>query len=500
MKFARQYASKLAGNVVSLVAGMVVLGLVPRTLGPESYGRYEFLTSFFLQVKGYFDAGTSTCFYTRLSQRPGDAGLVVFYRKWFLSASLLMIGGATLLAGTSLGERVWPGEGPMLVGLAACFAVITWWLDITRKMVDAWHLTVRGEMLYASARVVAVSALAATIWLFGLRLEGYFLYQIAALLLAVALLTHLLKRRALAPAGTPPAQPQRAYAREFWDYSHPLLAYASVCTLGVLVDRWVLQTQAGATEQGYFGLAYQVGAVCFLFTSAMTQLLSREFAVAWDLKDMGRMAAMFRRAIPMSYTMAAYFSVFIACHAADVVWLLGGSAWEQGSLVMAVLTLYPMHQTYGQLSGSVYYATGQTRLYRNIGIVGTLTGLPLMLWLVLPTESGGMGLGAAGLSLQIVLTQFIFVNVGLWFNVRLMSLNFWKFFAHQLIVPTTLLLCSFASSTSTSTFAMSRLARLILDGFVYTALVAVVILLVPQLIGLQRGEIGAILRKVPGAK
>lgn len=494
MKFARQYAAKLSGNVVSLLAGLVVLGMVPRALGPESYGRYEFLTSFFLQVKSYFDTGTSNCFYTRLSQRPDDAGLVAFYRRLLLFASLSMIGGAVLLAGTSAGNFLWAGEGRLLVGLAAGYAAVTWWLDTTRKMVDAWHLTVRGEVLFAISRIVAVVILVATISIWGLQLEGYFVYQIGALLLAVAVLSHLLTKRPPHPAVETATQPVGTYAREFWAYSHPLLAYASVSVLGVLVDRWVLQTQAGAAEQGFFGLAYQVGAVCFLFTGAMTQLISREFAVAWNLKDMERMRGLFRRSIPMFYALAAYFSVFIACHAADAVWLLGGSAWDQGALTMAVMTLYPMHQTYGQLSGSVYYATGHTRLYRNIGITGTLAGLPLMLWLVLPVESGGMGLGAAGLSLQIVITQFLFVNIGLWFNVRLMSLSFWKFFAHQLVVPATFLLCVIASSALTSALVLPRLARFLLDGFVYSVFVAAAVLLIPRLAGLQRGELGVMVR------
>ena len=235
--------------------------------------------------------------------------------------------------------------------------------------------------------------------------------------------------------------------------------------------------------------------MCFLFTSAMTQLLTREFAVAWDQQNMERMRSMFRRIIPMLYAVAAYFSVFIACYAGDVVWLLGGQAWEQGALAMSIMVLYPMHQTYGQLSGSVYYATGKTRLYRNIGITGMLAGLPVMLWLVMPVESGGLGLGAVGLVLKMVVSQFVLVNVGLWFNTRLLSLNFWKLFAHQLIVPTAFLLCVYASSTLISFMELSRVVHFLLAGMGYTLLVAMLILLIPQLVGLQRGEVIATVRK-----
>lgn len=477
------------------LTGLVTLSLVPRTLGPEAFGRYEFLTNFFLQVKGFFDMGTSTCFYTRLSQRQGDVGLVSFYHKLLFAASVLMIGGALLLACTPLGDQLWVGEGALLVGLAASYAAVTWWLDTARKIVDARHLTVRGEMLYAFSRIGAALILIAIVFGWSLRIEGYFIYQIATLLLTIVLLTHLLNKREVQLADKIPPQPASNYIREFWDYSHPLIAYAGVGVLVGIADRWILQAYAGAIEQGFFGLAYQVAVMCFLFTSAMTQLLTREFAVAWDQQNMERMRSMFRRIIPMLYAVAAYFSVFIACYAGDVVWLLGGQAWEQGALAMSIMVLYPMHQTYGQLSGSVYYATGKTRLYRNIGITGMLAGLPVMLWLVMPTESGGLGLGAVGLVLKMVVSQFILVNIGLWFNTRLLSLSFWKLLAHQLIVPATFLLCVFASSALVSFLKLPRTGHFLLAGMGYTLLVAMMILLIPQLAGLQRGEAVATIRK-----
>ena len=214
------------------LTGLVTLSLVPRTLGPEAFGRYEFLTNFFLQVKGFFDMGTSTCFYTRLSQRQGDVGLVSFYHKLLFAASVLMIGGALLLACTPLGDQLWVGEGALLVGLAASYAAVTWWLDTARKIVDARHLTVRGEMLYAFSRIGAALILIAIVFGWSLRIEGYFIYQIATLLLTIVLLTHLLNKREVQPADKIPPQPASTYIREFWDYSHPLIAYAGV---GVLV-------------------------------------------------------------------------------------------------------------------------------------------------------------------------------------------------------------------------------------------------------------------------
>ena len=228
----------------------------------------------------------------------------------------------------------------------------------------------------------------------------------------------------------------------------------------------------------------------------MTQLLTREFATAWGEQDLARMRAMFRRVIPMLYAVAAYFSVFVACHAEDVVRLFGGKGWEPGMAAMAIMVLYPMHQTYGQLSGSVFYATGQTGLYRNIGIAGAVAGLPLMYWLLASVDNGGLGLGAVGLALKTVVLQFVMVNVQLWFNTRLLALGFWKFVAHQLIVPAAFLACVLASTALVSPLGLPWLWQFLLAGAGYTALAAGMILLAPRLAGLERGEIGAMLRGI----
>ncbi|MDD2914598.1 MAG: lipopolysaccharide biosynthesis protein [Gallionella sp.] len=498
MTLARQYLAKLTTNIVVLLAGLVTLTLVPRTLGPEAFGRYEFLTNFFLQLKGFLDMGTSSCFYARLSQRQGDTGLVTFYRRFLFVASALIIGGTLLFADTSVGYWLWVGEDARLIVLAACCAVIVWWLDTTRKMVDAWNLTVRGEKLYAYSRLAATLMLVVMVWAWGLQLEEYFAYQIVTSLLTLAVLTHLLIKRPRTTQAILTPQPTRAYMQEFWSYSHPLIVSAAAGVLIGLADRWILQTQAGTIEQGFFGLAFQVSAVCFMFTSAMTQILTREFAVAWDQQNMERMRFMFRRIVPLLYAVAAYFSVFTSYHSEDVIWLLGGHAWENGALAMSIMALYPMHQTYGQLSGSVFYASGQTRLYRNINIGGMLAGLPVMLWLVMPVTSGGLGLGAVGLALKMVILLPIVVNVQLWFNARLLSLNFWKFLAHQLFVPVTFLLCALASSELVSLLNLPRIGQFLLAGICYSSFVAMMIMLIPQLVGLQKGEVGNFLRKTLG--
>jgi len=75
----KRYFAKLSTNLIGLGIGLITQAVIPRGLGPKAYGDFSFLSSFFIRVVGFLDMGTSIGFYTKLSQRQQDFGLVSFY-------------------------------------------------------------------------------------------------------------------------------------------------------------------------------------------------------------------------------------------------------------------------------------------------------------------------------------------------------------------------------------------------------------------------------------
>jgi len=490
-----RFVAKLGANLAALVVQAATLLIAARFLGPTSFGRFEFLANFFQQTTSLLDTGTSAAFYSKLSQHPEDRGRVVFYGRFVVALSTLLLLAATMLAASPLGASLWAGEPVSMVVLAATLGCLVWWAQVVRKMVDAYGLTVRGEFMYALIRLTAVGVLAAVAFTGFLGLEIYFVYQIAIPAVAIIAWYAFVLREPLRAATAD--EGSRAYAREFWDYCHPLLTYAVIGAAAGLAERWLLQTVSGAAEQAFYGLAYQVGAVCFVFTSALTQLLTREYAIAWSIADRSRMASLFARTLPSMYALTTYFSVFVALHAGEVVRLVGGHEYAGAVMPMAILALYPIHQTYGQLSGAVFYATGQTRLYRNIGIAMMVLGLLLAAWLILPADDGGQGLGATGLAVKMVLIQFVAVNVQLWFNARLLGLSFTGLLAHQASVVLVFAACAWAAAGFAGMASeLDWMASFLLSGFLYTLAVASLCWLFPSLGGQRREDLRALLRRL----
>ena len=54
-----------------------------------------------------------------------------------------------------------------------------------------------------------------------------------------------------------------------------------VAVLAGFFDIWLLQKTSGSIQTAFYGLSYGIAANCFLFTSAMTPIITRKFRKAY---------------------------------------------------------------------------------------------------------------------------------------------------------------------------------------------------------------------------
>ena len=163
----------------------------------------------------------------------------------------------------------------------------------------------------------------------------------------------------------------------FLNYSTPLAFFTITGVVYNYFDRWVLQQFYGSQEQGYFTLASQLSTICFIATSSMTPLFNREFSIAHHEQNYPKLRVLFSNTIPQFYLGIALLTSFFFANAKEIIALVGGSQFQGANTALMVFILYPIHQTYGQLSGSALLAMGKTKLYRNIGILGMILSLPI---------------------------------------------------------------------------------------------------------------------------
>jgi len=115
----KRYLAKLVANLFGLAINLVTQAIIPRGLGPKAYGDFHFLSNFFNQVVGFLDMGTSIGFYTKLSQRQKDFGLVSFYLSFAVLVSVLVFVFVGFARVSGVYVTLWPDQMLFYIYLAA---------------------------------------------------------------------------------------------------------------------------------------------------------------------------------------------------------------------------------------------------------------------------------------------------------------------------------------------------------------------------------------------
>ncbi|MCG9900352.1 MAG: lipopolysaccharide biosynthesis protein [Hydrotalea sp.] len=496
-----RYLAKLGANFFSLTLTIVTIPLITRSLGPKKYGEFYFLYDFFYQLLPLFTFSTSIGFYTKLSQRQNDFGLISFYSRVILFAcgiiSVFILGSYLF----NLNKDIWLDQSIFFVSAAAGIALVNWINEALFQVMDANGLTIKSEITKISVKVAGLLVIILLIFFFTLDYSTFYVYQyFVSALLASILIFQIRKEQIYNKDSWRMSRTDLTfYIREFYSYSKPLFIYSMISAIVVVFDKWLLQRYGGGLEQGLFTLSYQIGAVCLLFTSAMTSLITREFSIAHGENQNEELIRLFRRYIPVLYSFVSFISCFIAINSDIVISIFAGDNYQAAYGTMFLMAFYPIHQTYGQLSGALFYASGRTKLYGRIGIFFMLLGIPITYLTIAGTSDYGFELGSKGLAIKMLLIQFLAVNVQLYFNAKYLKFKFWKYLMQQIICVFVLLGCSGISKMLTHVIISNNTYEFLIlscRGILYILMLVILLIWAPRMFGLFPNDLNMIKMKV----
>lgn len=480
----KRYSIKLFANIISALIGAVIVAIVPKALGPVAYGQFIYLQEFFIKIISFLDMGSSIAFFTKLSARHDRKELITFYFLYSLIIFLLISGFIFTLEQMEIVSFIIPEISVKYIYMGLFFGFFTWITQIFIKISDAYALTVSVELIKIGHKIISLLILLFFVYQFVFDLELFFYFHFIALFSFLLIIFRLfVKKKIFSILVFRPQNIEfKILTKEFVSYCHPLVIYSIIGLLAGLFDVWLLQSVAGSEQIGFYGLAYSLATMCFLFTSAMTPIITREFAKSYEQKDLEQMRRLFYRYIPMLYSISAFFAVFISIQSENVLMIFTDEKFKDAFLVLVVMSLYPMHQTYGQLSGGIFYATGQTKLMRNMAFFTQPLGMAISFGTIYILD-----LGAVGLAYKMILIQLIGVNIQLYFNAMFLKFDMKHFVWHQIysvvlfailaLIPT--LFISFDSS----------LVEFLVSGFLYTILVTICVYIFPEVFATSRAEI-----------
>jgi O-antigen/teichoic acid export membrane protein len=494
-----RFAVTLVANGLRTALSLLTWLIIARAMGANGYGDLTFLLGSFAAINLLLDLGTAHAFHTKVSARPRGAKFFLVYLAWTVGVqwglTALVIG---LVLPGPMFDRVWLGHDRVVVLLAltATFLMSQLWTMVS-QMGEALRRTVQiqtAAVIQAATHFALVAAAIRGGWLslvtvLWLTLLGY-------LAIIVALGPRLLKANiAHSRAAGAHAEEIGAIIREFAVFCRPLAVFGTIGVAYMFADRWLLQRFGGSRQQGLFSIGQQIATVSLLATTAIMDVFWKEIAEARERGDTARATVLYTAVRHALFFYTAWISCGVIPHVDEVLAWTVGADFAGAWLPLTIMLFYPIHQSLSLVQGTFAYASGKPTAYTRAGILTMVISIPITYLLLAPHDAAvpGLGLGAVGLSLKLVVLQIL--GVVLAAHVLVRDNEGWSHdYAYQVKVLASLVILGFATRwiVEAALIAVGLNAAPLAVGLaalLYTAACAAVVYYVPSAAGLTRAQI-----------
>jgi O-antigen/teichoic acid export membrane protein len=491
-----RYAATLAVQFIQLLASVATAGVVPRALGPASFGNLNFILNTASTIRGFLDPSTSQAFFTFSSQERRSGSLTKLYAVVLLVQIIIT---CFLIAAFSLFDRInllWPGQ---LVDQIVWVTILEWSIFITaslRQLGDSKGLTIHSQA------IILITAFINVAGLLGLNAFGYlnfytyiWLNLFTSLLIGAGLVYWLL----IVNKDITWVDTLRSHVREYlarwWRYASPLIVFEYYNPLVGYVSTYLLQRWYGSVEQGYFALSFKWSAIVLVFTSSALLIFWREIANAMSNGEYQRAGNVYLRFTHLLFFLSLMLCLWLSFSSRFLVNILVGDEYLKAVPVLMVMAYYPLAQTYGQINVAALKAVERTTQVRNLGVLFSIPDLLLNYFLLAAPNAPvpGLGLGAMGVALRMVVYSLLNLQVYEWTSHRIFGLNYFATLRSKFLVALALVVCALLAISGLGTL-LERQGTPILVVFGTTSitfflLVGVISLIWPQLMGVSRAEV-----------
>ena len=491
-----RFLASLSANIIRMGLGFVTGLIVARGLGTANFGNYSFLLSSFNSITALLDMGTSSAFYTFLSQRKHSPKFYLYYLSWLTVQFVLILALIAFIFPQTLRDKIWLGlpKKMIILSFLASFMATKIWPTVMQagETIRATVVVQLGNVLLAALYFCVVLALAV--------LHRFTIPNLFAALICINLLFSLILAKRL--KNDLIAEVEDGFSDifgKFRSYCGPLAISGLVGFAYSFADVWLLQKFGGAVEQGLYYVGYRFGAVCLIATTSILRIFWKEIAEANESGDKERLYYLYVKTSRSLFFVSAFGACFLIPFSKEILTLLG-SEYEDGYICLAVMFIYPVYQSLGQINGSYFLATGRTGLHSKIGITMRIVSVPVTYLVLAPSSNmiPGLGLGSVGLALKMVILVVITVNI---YHFFISKISNWRFsIFNQFIIIGLLLAVSFVIKVfltwvwRVSDIPFSGLLTMIFCVPIYVLIAGVIICLFPGLGGLERRQIISFVR------
>ncbi len=499
--FNKRYLFTIITTLFRAIFSFVTGILLARFLGQTLFGSMSFLMGTFMALKQLLDMGSSQAFFTFMSKELRSKFFVVIFFSWliFQLVSVTLVIGFMLT--TKWVQIIWHGEnkGLIILSFLAVFLQNSIWPSMQQAL-EAQRKTYIAQVISISTIIIYLVAIV-LLWYFQkLGLITIFIAVIIEFTIAIIICYRYLDFNHNKDNQNNFKIELRQIAKMYINYCSPIIIYSFISFFYSFIDTWLLQKFGGSKKQAIYAISNQLSSIALLATSAISNIFYKEIAEAFNNKDLIKVGIVYSKVYRFLFIIAALISCFLIPWSKNILQYFLGDSYTSGYITLSIMLLYPIHQSIGQIGGSVLFAVEHVALQVKIGIIFMILSMFVTYFALAPSTAiiPGLSLGSEGLAIKMILMQFLQVNTIIYFISRILNHKF--DFTLQFIIITTFLLFSYFSFFLINYFQLfsnSFYISIIFSFILYILLVSMILFYKPRLLGIDKLEIVNFFNKLP---
>lgn len=382
--FARDIAYKLSSQAISFIVSLVTMGIVARSLGPFSYGIYNFITDFFQKFQKLILSGSMTGYYVKLSKnvRNQFSASYHIYLLALIPFSILMVSAAFFL---EISDFIWPNKEMSYV----YYGVLIILLSVQNKGLshsfDGSNATKYYEILLSISYILNATSIVILYYFEILNLSNYFFYNIFyQFFLTIVGLLLAFRTRIILIDSTLKNHISKNL-KEIANYSRPLVFYAIFVFFVGIADRWLIEYFYGEYDQGIFSISFKIASLILLLAAPFERLLLRESSKLAE-KNLDE----FKRFVESSFCLSLFVGVSIACfisvNSDILISIIGGEAYKDAYLCLFILSFAFGINFVTHFMANINLAQEKTMTHVFLGVPINLISLSISCFLLIPNS------------------------------------------------------------------------------------------------------------------
>lgn len=437
--------AKTISTAINFILAVTLGILVPKAIGPQSYGEYNYIISTFGFIVQFLMLSTIPAYIYFLSnEKYKHDEINLFYSLYLTGVSLIILIVGVLIIELTAFDFIWNEINiKYLLYLGLIFSITINIHDVLIAFADSTKQTFNSEKIKLVSKSIVVFAIICFVFLESLNIYNFFVLMILNYLIFYILFYFKIEFTVNKNFNKTKL---KSIFVDFYIYIKPLIIFSIVAALYSYYGKFVLQNSTGSVEQGYYNFAFQLALIPITFVSALMTIYMSEFTKLFKMNNIEYIKDIFTNSLLKIYTIHLIITLIIYFNVETIILLTVGEEFISAKYALEILVFYSLFQTIGLFSRNIYFSSNRVKEYSVINTIVMIFGLMFLTYIFITNIS----FDAYLLAIIMALFYFIRTFIQLIRNIYFLNISYTdflkKFFFINILITSIIYLCSFIES------------------------------------------------------